>query len=79
MSARDVCAARPASMVWNAAGAMVTLSAPPPAAATPDLRRVTSSDTQGLLGQCEIGEERRAAAPFWGCPAAARRVHMIFV
>ena len=67
----DVCAVRPASMVWSAAGAMVTLSAPPPPAATPDLRRVTPPDTQGLLGQCEIGEERRTAAPFWGCPAAA--------
>ena len=71
----DVCAVKPASMVWSAAGAMVTLSAPPPPAATPDLRRVTPSDTQGLLGQCEIGEERRAAAPFCGCPAAARRAH----
>ena len=52
---------------------------PSTARSHPDLRRVTPSDTQDLLGQCEIGEERRTAAPFWGCPAVARRAHMIFV
>ena len=38
----------------------------------PALHRTITSDTQGLLGQWESGEECRAAVLFWGCHAAAR-------